>query len=104
MDVVHDEKDLLLLRHHIERGHDVGVADACGHPRLVEKHGDEVGVLRELRVQALDGDGAREPFGPEQPAIVHRGHPPGCDLIVDRILAEDARSPDLLRDSHHHGP
>ncbi len=47
--VVHDEQQLARLRHDVERGHDVGVADARGQAGLVDEHRDEVGIERELR-------------------------------------------------------
>ncbi len=64
--------------------------------RLVEEHRDELGVLRELRVQALDRDGAREARRPEQAPEVHRRHPARRDLVVDGVPPEESR--------HHRAP
>src|SRR5262245_5178917 len=59
-DVLHDEQDLALVRDDVERRNDVRMMDARGNARLIEEHRDEIRVLREMRVQALDRYGARE--------------------------------------------
>ena len=64
----------------------------AAEPRLVEEHGDELGVLGELRVQPLDGHGAREAHGTEQPPDVTRRHPAGRNLVVETVPAERALS------------
>ena len=48
----------------VERLHHVRVLDARGEARLVEEHRRELGVVREVRVEPLDGDRPREPGGP----------------------------------------
>ena len=59
--------------------------DARGEPGLFEEHRDEVGVLCEVGMEALDRDGAREPDGSEQARKMDRGHPAGGDLAVQRV-------------------
>jgi hypothetical protein len=66
------------------------VLDARGEAGLVEEHRHELGILGELRVQPLDGDGLREAHRPEQTAEVHGGHAPGGDLAVHRVASDDA--------------
>jgi hypothetical protein len=68
-----------------QRRHDVGVLDARRQLRLVEEHGDELGVLGVLRVQALDGHGARETHRADEAPVVHGGHTAGSDLPDLRI-------------------
>ena len=85
MDVVHDDVQLALGRHDVERGQGVGVANARRNARFVQEHGRELFVLGELRMQALDGDGAREASRPHQPPEVHGRHAACGDLVVDPI-------------------
>ena len=77
-------------------GDDVGVTDARREPRLVEEHRDELGVLRELRVQPLDGDGTREAHRTEQAPEVHGGHAARGDLVVERVAPDEG--PRVRRD------
>ena len=91
LDVLHHQEELALRGHDIQRWDDVRMADARGEARLVEKHCDELGVSRELRVEPLDRDGAREASGSHQAPQVHGRHPAGRDLIEDRITSDDSR-------------
>ena len=84
-DVLHDDEDLALGRDDVERGHDVRVTDAPAEARLVEEHRDELGILRELRMQALDGDGAREADGAAEPSEVDGGHPARGELSIEHV-------------------
>ena len=77
-------------RDHVEHGDDVRVADAGGDARLLEEHRDEVGIVRELRVEALDGDGAGKTSLGGQAADVDRRHPPRGELVVEDIPTYDA--------------
>jgi len=54
LDVLHDQEELAVLLGDVERRDDVGVADVRRHPRLVEEHGDELGIFGEVRVHGLD--------------------------------------------------
>ena len=87
--VLHDEEELAILGNHVQRRHHVGVPDARRQPGFVEEHRDELRVLRELGVEPFDGHRASEASGSEQAAIVHRGHPPSRDLIMDRVPTDD---------------
>ena len=91
--VLHDEEELAVRRDDVERRDDVRVADARGEARLVEEHRDELGILRELRVQPLDRDRAREADRTEQSAEMDRGHPACGDGIVESVSPYDS---DLL--------
>jgi apolipoprotein D and lipocalin family protein len=68
------------------------VRDAGGGARLVEEHLDELSLRGEVRVEALDGDGAREPGGSGETPEVHGGHAAGADDAVERVPSEDARA------------
>ena len=70
-------------------GDDVGVADARGQARFVEEHGDELGIERELRVQALDGDRPREPTFSHEPRQVHGRHAAGRDPVEDGVATHE---------------
>ena len=96
--VVHDEEQLAAGRDDVERRHDVRMADARREPRLVEEHRDELGVGRELRVQALDRDRAREADRPEQPPKMDGGHATGRNGAVEGVPAHDAHA--LRRRAH----
>ncbi len=67
------------------------MADATDEARLVEEHPDELVVQRELRVQALDGDRAREADRADQAPEVDRGHAARRDGVADRVASDDAR-------------
>ena len=84
-DVLHDEEQLAVVGDDVERGDDVRVPDARREPRLLEEHRDELGVLGEVRMQALDRDRAREADGPEQAREMDCGHTAGGDLAVQRV-------------------
>ena len=87
MNVFHDHQQLALLGDHVERSDDVGMVDRRGEPRLVEEHGHELALERELRVQALDGHELGKPCGPEHAPEVHRRHAARGELGVDSIAA-----------------
>ena len=67
------------------------MANPSREPRLVEEHRYELRVLRVLRVEALDGHGAREPYRAAQAAVVDGRHPSRRNGIKDRIATEHAR-------------
>ena len=79
--VLHDEEELAVRRDDVERRDDVRMPDARREARLVEEHRDELGILRELRVQPLDRDRAREADRPEQPPEMDRRHAARRDLV-----------------------
>ena len=88
--VLHDEKELAFEGDDVERADDVGMTDAGRDARLVEEHRDEVGLLGELGMEPLDGDGPREADGPEEAPDVHGGHAAGRDLVMERVAADHA--------------
>ena len=95
LDVVHHQEQIPFERNHVEGGHDVRVADARREPRLVDEHRHELGVLGEMRVESLDGDGSREPDLAEHAAEVDRRHAPRRDLVVEHVAAN--HPPGVLR-------
>ena len=88
-DVLHDEQELVVVHDDVEGRDDVRVLDARGEPRLVEEHRGEVRVVRELRVQALDGDRTEEPRGADQAPEVDRRHATGRDRVVDGVTVDE---------------
>ena len=78
--VLHDDVVPLLARPDLEDGDDVRVVDPRGEARLVEEHLDELGVAREVRMQALDPDEALKAPGAGEAPEVHRRHPAGREL------------------------
>ena len=83
--VLEHERQLLVLRHHVERRHHVGVLDPRAQARFVEQRRHQHRRLGEARVQSLDGDDAAEAHLPTQPPEVHRGHASGCDGAVQLV-------------------
>ncbi|HQP38380.1 MAG TPA: hypothetical protein PLI95_24515, partial [Polyangiaceae bacterium] len=71
---VHDEEQLAVHGDHVEHRHDVGVLHAGREAGLVDEHGHELGVVGELRVEPLDGDGPAETDGTGHAADMHGGH------------------------------
>jgi hypothetical protein len=80
-DVFHHEKHLALGRRHVDGADHVRMLDARGQARLFQEHLDELGIFRELRMQRLDGDRARETHGPHQAPEMNRRHSPSSDLV-----------------------
>ncbi len=87
--VLHDQQQLAFERHDVEHGHHVGVTDACRETRLVDEHGDELGVPREVRVKPLDRDRTRESGQPEQSSEMHVRHPARGDDPVQGVPTND---------------
>jgi hypothetical protein len=77
------------------------MTDARSEASLVEKHRDELWILRVLRVQTLNRNRAREPNRPEEPPVVHGRHTARRDGIVDGVPAEDPRSWALIDRAWH---
>jgi len=76
LDVREDDKQIGAFREDVERRDDVGVADAGRKTRLVDEHRDEVGIARDVRMDPLDGHGAREADRARQAADVRVALPP----------------------------
>ncbi len=84
-DVLHDEKELAVVGHDIEGGDDVGVADARRERASSRNIATKSGILREVRMEPLDGDGASKADGAEQARKMDGGHAAGGDLAVQRV-------------------
>jgi hypothetical protein len=89
--VFHHEAELPLLREDVEDGYDVGMPDAAREARFVEKLRDELRILRELGVEALDRHRAGESEGAEHAPDVDRRHPARRDLVVDGVSPPGVR-------------
>lgn len=89
--VLHHQHELAVLRGDVEHGHHVGVMDAPREARLVDEHGDELGILGVLPVEPLHGHHAREPRSAADPAEMHGGHPADGDLFEDDVATEHGR-------------
>jgi hypothetical protein len=75
----------------VEDVHDVGVREPRRDARLVEKHVDEglvVGILGEVRQDALDHALLLEPRRAEVAGEKHVGHASGGQVRQQRVLAE----------------
>ncbi len=90
LDVFHDEHDLVVGPHDVDDGHDVRVPDARREARLVEQHGRELTVFRQLPVHTFDHD---EPLEPRRAAV--HGDPHGR-RPTRRELDEELVVPDAL--------
>ena len=97
LDVLHDEVVAGVGRSDLEDGDDVGVVDPRGEASLVEEHLDELGVPREVLVQALDGVEALETPRPAQAREKNRPHPPAGELR-DQLEPIELRSNHLRHD------
>jgi len=98
-DVVHHEKQLVVLRDDVYDRHDVRVSDARGDAGLVEEHRHELGALGEVGVETLDGEDAGGVVGFEEAARVDPCHASAGDLPAQGIAPygngrESARSMD----------
>jgi hypothetical protein len=83
---------VLLHEHHfvrrgdeVEHRHDVRVMHLRRDASLVHEHRDELGVLGELRQQALRSDDAREAFIAHESSDVDRRHAATSDLPVEHV-------------------
>ncbi len=88
VDVVHDDEDLARVRDDVEGRDDVRMADARSEARLVEEHRGELRVHREVLVESLHRDRAREADLARQSSEVHRRHSSGGDLCIERVTPE----------------
>ena len=52
--VLHDQKELILKRNELENRNDVGVRDARADPRFIHEHLQELGVAREMWMEPFD--------------------------------------------------
>ena len=83
--VLHHQEQLVAVCHDIVCRYHVGMSDASGESRLIEKHGDELRIERELRMQSLDRDRTRETALSGKAPHVNGRHASGRDPIEDRI-------------------
>jgi hypothetical protein len=67
------------------------VIDAGGDARLIEEHIDELVVLDEVRVDALDSDPLLEAAWAVHTAEVHARHTADADFIDDAVASQEER-------------
>jgi hypothetical protein len=67
------------------------VGQAGGQAALVEEHADEVGVVGQVREDALDRDQAREAGDARQPGHEQLGHAALAERDQQLVAAERAR-------------
>src|SRR5262249_5716779 len=85
---LHDHVVAALVLAELEGLHDVRVIEHGGKPRLVEEHLDELGVVGEVIVQALDDDVLLEPGRTADPREVNLGRSAQGEKSQDLVLAE----------------
>ncbi len=71
---------------------DVVVLELRGELRLVDEHGDEVGVVGEVRQDLLDRDRLLEALDAPHARLPDLGHAADGDPLEQRVLAELART------------
>jgi len=89
VDVFHDEQHLVSVDDHVERGHDVWMMNPGREAGLVDEHRDELPVVDEVRMDTLDGNGAREPDLTQEATEVNDGHPACGDRLVKGVAPYD---------------
>jgi hypothetical protein len=89
VEVLHGDPVGVVVLAEIEDLRDVRVVDARGDAGLVEEHVDELVVLDEVRVDALDRDPLLEAAGPVHAREVHARHAADADLVDDAVATEE---------------
>lgn len=92
VDVLEDERDVVVLDQDVDHAHYVRVMDAGRERRLSQRRAPARGVADEIRVRAFDRDAPAEALWPEPPAEVDRAAAPGAQLALDGV-APRHRSP-----------
>ncbi len=101
-DVLHHQQELVVLRDHVERLHDVGMANARSQVRLIQELFDERRVGGETSVQTLDGDRAAETGRAIQQSPMDRGHTARRDLTEDDVTSDSHRIGEAGLSACHH--
>ncbi len=83
--VLHDQVQLAVVLPQLLHLHHVRVADACDDPRLVEEHGAELLLLRQVGEHPLEDHGPLKAARPQQLSEDDLGHAPGGELPQDLI-------------------
>ena len=102
VDVLHRHVELAVLLAEVEHLDDVRVAEARADARLVDEHGDEVRVARELREDALDGDDLLEAVRAAAAREIHLRHPARRDPPEQLVRPQAQRRRDA-GDRHRFG-
>ena len=85
MEVLHRDPVGALVLTEIEHLRDVRVVDTSRDPRFIEEHVDELIVLDEVRVDALDRHPFLEAAGAVHPGQMNAGHTADADLFNDAV-------------------
>src|SRR5450432_1613589 len=97
---LHDQEQNAVLFSEVEDLGDVGVADARGERRLVEKHLLEQRIVADRGQHRLDGDDLLKPSGPLHAGRPDRGHPAAGDRHQELVPAKHVAGTDIAEDFH----
>ena len=87
-DVLHNDVIASAALTDLDDRYDVRMVDARRESRLVEKHLDELALLRQMRMQALDGDEALEPADARKSAEKDNRHTSDGELANDLVTID----------------
>ncbi len=96
VEVFHRDPIGVVVLPEVEHLRHVRVVDPRRDTRLVEEHVDELVVLDEVRVDALDRDPLLEPARPIHPGEMDARHAADADLFDDAISTKEERPDRLL--------
>ena len=97
--VLHRDEVLLVHRAQLEDLDDVRVVEARGELGLLDEHPRELGIVRQVRQDALHHEHALETGRTLDPSLEDVGHSTAADPLEQRVLAELNR----LRKHYPHG-
>ncbi len=90
-DVLHGDVEVLVVLAELEDLHDVRVRELHRDARLVDEHGDELGVLAHGGEDFLDGEQALEPLHAKGLGDEHLGHSADGDPLEEQVFPELGR-------------
>ena len=85
VDVLHRQVIGVTVAAEVVDVNDVRMVERGGDLRLVEEHVDEVGLLGEVRQDALDRDALGEPFGAWSAGEKDLGHPADGESLKELV-------------------
>ena len=86
VDELHHDEVAIVGLPDVEDADDVGVAEPCAEPSLVEEHPDEVRVRRQMRKHALDRDLLLEALNASGLPEEHLGHASSLEFL-DQVIS-----------------
>jgi hypothetical protein len=93
----HDEEAVRSFLH-VDRRHDVGMANLRREAGFVEEHGDELRLGRDVRMHHLDGDEPLEAADAHGTREVDGGHPTRRDRAEELVAAAEKHKLQVTRD------